>query len=101
MRSHIITSALAIALAITTPIATAAAQPIDWTIAQVEKTSEIDRAIAEGDRLFQEGSAQSLRKAIVQFEKALGLARSAQVKEDKQDFLLFALGRIYDLLGEK
>jgi len=100
MRSHFITSGLAIALAFSGVIAPAMGQPIDRTIAQVEKTSEIDRAIVEGNRLFKEGSAESLRKAIGQFEKALELARSAQAK-DKQALSLSFLGRLYDVLGEK
>ena len=100
MRSNIITSGLAIALAFSGVIAPAMGQPIDRTIAQVDKTSELDRAIAEGFRLFKEGSAESLRKAIGQFEKALELARSAQAK-DKQAFSLLALGRLYEVLGEK
>jgi hypothetical protein len=53
----------------------ATAQPIAPTIAQASSTDEIDRSIEEGLRLFQEGSAESLKKAIAQFEKALGLAR--------------------------
>ena len=43
---------------------------------------------------------ESFRKAIVQFEKVLKLARSAKV-QDKQAFSLFALGRLHDLLGKK
>ena len=41
-----------------------------------QNTSELDAAIAEGKRLFREGSAESLKKAIGYFEKALALARS-------------------------
>jgi CHAT domain-containing protein/Flp pilus assembly protein TadD len=65
-----------------------------------QEMSEIDQAIAEGMRLFNEGSAESLRKAIVQFEKALELARSAKA-QDKQAVSLSFLGYIYDALGEK
>jgi len=100
MRSHIITSGLAIALAFSGVIAPVVGQPIDRTIAQVDKTSELDRAIVEGTRLFKEGSAESLRKAIGQFEKALELARSAQAK-DKQALSLLALGRRFSALGER
>ena len=99
MRSHIITSGLAIALAFSGPIVPVIGQTIDRTIAQVEKTSELDRAIAEGRRLFKEGSAESLRKAIGQFEKALELARSSK-SQDKQALSLLALGRLHELLGE-
>ncbi len=67
MRSPIITSALAIALAFSGTIAPAVGQTIDRAIAQVEKTGEIDRAIAEGYSLFKEGSKASLAKAIQKF----------------------------------
>ncbi len=100
MRSHIITSGLAIALVFSGVIAPAMGQPIDRTIGQVEKTSEIDRAIAEGLRLFKEGSAESLRKAIGQFEKALELARSAKA-QDRQALSLFFLARLHGDLGKK
>ncbi|MCU0552434.1 MAG: hypothetical protein MUC48_24140, partial [Leptolyngbya sp. Prado105] len=53
------------------------------TIAQTAQTSEIDRAIAQGSKLYDEGSAESLRKAISVFEKALQLSRSAKAS-DKQ-----------------
>jgi tetratricopeptide (TPR) repeat protein len=90
--------AIAVGIAVGSPVVGAIAFP-EMTIAQ-EQTSEIDRAIKEGTRLFQEGSAESLRKAIGQFEKALELARSSKA-QDKQALSLLALGRIFDLLGEK
>ena len=46
-----------------------------------QNTSEIDAAIAEGFRLRKEGSAESLRKAVNYFEKALGLARSSKAQD--------------------
>ena len=64
-----------------------------------QNTSEIDAALMEGLRLFKEGSAKSLRKAVGSFEKALGLARSANA-QNKQTLSLLALGRIHDALGE-
>ena len=100
MRSYFITSALTIVLALSGTIAPAMGQPIDWTITQVKQTSELDRAIAQGNRLFDEGSAESLRKSIEQFEKALGLARSAKA-QDKQALALLALGRLHNDFGEK
>jgi CHAT domain-containing protein/Flp pilus assembly protein TadD len=81
-------------------IAPTIAQTTALTIAQGTATAEIDRSIAEGLRLIQEGSAESLRKAIVQFEKALELARSMK-DQDTQGLFLLALGRIHNDLGEK
>jgi hypothetical protein len=73
--------AMAVGLAVGSPVVGTIAFPAG-AIAQAQ-TSELDQAIAEGYRLFQEGSAESLRKAIGQFEKALELARSAKA-QDKQ-----------------
>ena len=65
-----------------------------------QNTSEIDKAIAEGDLLFKEGSGESRRKAIGYYEKALELARSAKA-QGKQALSLLALGRLHNSLGEK
>jgi hypothetical protein len=86
MRSKLFASGLAIVLGVGSPMVGAIGFP-EGAIAQ-QNTSEIDRAIGEGIRLFKEGRVESLRKAIGQFEKALELARSAQVK-DKQALALF------------
>ncbi len=72
---------------------------IAQTIAQ-NSMSEIDAVIAEGRRLFKEGSAESLRKAIMQFERSLQLSQTAKAL-DKQALSALALGRIYSALGEK
>jgi CHAT domain-containing protein/Tfp pilus assembly protein PilF len=98
MRSKLFASGLAIVLGVGSPIVGAMAMP-EGSIAQ-QNMSEIDRAIEEGTRLFKEGSAESLRKAIDQFEKALELARSAKA-QDKQALSLSALGRLHNDLGEK
>ncbi|WNZ44081.1 tetratricopeptide repeat protein [Leptolyngbya boryana CZ1] len=66
----------------------------------VQNGQNIDAAIAEGDRLFREGSAESLRKAIVAFERALQLSRTAKAL-DKQALSAVFLGRIYSNLGEQ
>jgi CHAT domain-containing protein len=97
MRSNIFASGLAIVLGVGSPIVSAVVSP---EVAIAQQTSEIDRAIEEGMKLRQEGSTESLRKAISQFEKALELARSAKV-QDKQALALFFLGRLNDDLGEK
>ncbi|MBD2330036.1 tetratricopeptide repeat protein [Alkalinema sp. FACHB-956] len=75
------------------------AQPIAPTVAQSAPANEIDRLIQEGRRLFKEGSAESLRKAIDLFEKALQLSRVANA-QDKQAFSLLVLGRISHDFGK-
>lgn len=82
-----------------TTIAPITAITVAPAMAQSSASNEIDRAIAEGNRLFKEGSAESLRKAIGQFEKALELARSAN-SQDRQAFSLAFLGSLHDALGE-
>ena len=96
MRFNIFASGLAIALGL------AGVRTIgfpEMAVAQ-QQTSEIDTAISEGLRLLKEGSAESLKKAIGYFEKALRLTRSAKA-QDKQALALLALGKIHDSLGEK
>ena len=75
---------LSIALLLTPSIAFQRPAIANPTVQVVQQnTSEIDAAIAEGKRLVAEGSAESLKKAIGYFEKALGLARLAKA-QDKQ-----------------
>ncbi len=70
------------------------------TVVQNGQNNEIDAAISEGMELLEEGSMESLRKAIRKFELALQLSRSVK-PSDQHAFSALALGRIYDLLGEK
>ena len=74
------------------PSPTLAQQPTNATAAE--------RAFQEGDKLFRQGTAASLRQAIPKFEQAALLARQAGDKAIEAVSLL-ALGRVYDLLGEK
>jgi CHAT domain-containing protein/tetratricopeptide (TPR) repeat protein len=53
----------------------------------------------EGDALFKEGSAASLRQAIEKYKNALSLYRSAQNRSDEA-VTLSNIGLIYSLLGE-
>lgn len=90
MRSNLFALGLIIVMGVGSPMVGAIGFP-EEAISQ-QSTSEIDRAIAEGSRLFEEGSKESLRKAIGQVEKALELARSAKAK-DKQALSLFFFGK--------
>ena len=100
MRSHFITSALTIALAFTGSIVPAVGEPIATPTATQQQTSEIDRAIAEGERFLGKGTTSSYKQSIVSFERALALSRSANVK-DKQAYSLLGIGIVYDLLEER
>jgi CHAT domain-containing protein/Flp pilus assembly protein TadD len=70
------------------------------TIAQAQPSSELETAIAEGFRLFGEGTKASLLAAIPQFERALKLSQAVGQKA-QQALASVALGRIYSALGEK
>ncbi|NES21763.1 MAG: tetratricopeptide repeat protein [Symploca sp. SIO3E6] len=63
-------------------------------------SSPAEQALAEGWELFQQGTAESLRQAIPKFEQAAILYRQAGDKPSEALSLL-ALGKVYDLLGEK
>jgi CHAT domain-containing protein/Tfp pilus assembly protein PilF len=76
------------------------AEPIGPTIAQAERSDELEAAIDEGVRLFKEGSKTSLTAAILQFERALQLSQ-AEAQKVRRALALAGLGRIYDDLGEK
>ncbi|UNU20515.1 CHAT domain-containing protein [Microcoleus vaginatus PCC 9802] len=59
-----------------------------------------ERALTEGVQMFQQGTAESLRKAIPKLEEALKLYREAG-DTSAQAVSLLVLGRVYDDLGEK
>ena len=80
MRSYFITSALTIALAFSGSIVPAIGEPIATPTATQQQTSEIDRAIAEGNKLLGKGNADSQKRAIIFFEKSLDLSRAANIK---------------------
>jgi CHAT domain-containing protein/tetratricopeptide (TPR) repeat protein len=69
-------------------------------MAQVASASEVDQAMAEGFRLFKEGSTESLRKALLQFERAARLSRGAK-QEKTEAMALLLIGIINNNLGEK
>jgi CHAT domain-containing protein/Tfp pilus assembly protein PilF len=95
---------VALALLVNLSIASGVVLPgmagmIGPTIAQAERSDKLEAAIAEGSRLFKEGSKTSLKAAIQQFEQALQLSRAAAQKP-RRAFTLLALGRIHSDLGE-
>jgi archaellum component FlaD/FlaE len=90
--------AMAVGLAVGSPVVRTIAFPAG-AIAQAQ-TSELDRAIAEGVRLGQEGSKDSFVAAIRQFEIAVRLSQAAN-NQAKQVLALVWLGFIYSALGEQ
>ena len=69
-------------------------------VAQGDGQTEADRALQEAERLFEEGTAESLRSAIAKLKEA---ARSYEEagNSERQAFSLLRAGSIQDRLGEK
>jgi CHAT domain-containing protein/Tfp pilus assembly protein PilF len=59
-----------------------------------------ERTFTEGDQLYQQGTAQSLRKAIAKWEEALKLYREAGDRRGEA-FTLTNIGQVYSDLEEK
>jgi len=67
------------------------------------------KALTEGFQLYQQGTAESLRKAIAKLEEALKLYRETTenegqaitIENEGQALTLLILGKVYDDLGEK
>ncbi|TAD92120.1 MAG: CHAT domain-containing protein, partial [Oscillatoriales cyanobacterium] len=59
-----------------------------------------ERAFKEGDQLYQQGTAESLRKAIAKFEEALKLYREAGDRSGEAT-TLSGIGNVYSDLGEQ
>ena len=57
------------------------------------------QALQEGFELYKQGTAESLRKAIVKWEEALQLLQQLNDKANQAPTLLF-IGKVYDDLGE-
>ncbi|MBD2354273.1 CHAT domain-containing protein [Tolypothrix sp. FACHB-123] len=70
------------------------------TTSQDATRAEAERLTQEGWQLFQQGTAESLRQAIVKWQEALKLWQKVGDKQWQANILL-GLGRIYSDLGEK
>ncbi|MBD1815102.1 tetratricopeptide repeat protein [Microcoleus vaginatus DQ-U2] len=62
--------------------------------------ADAQRAFTEGDKLYQQGTAESLRKAIAKFEELLKLYRQAGDRAGEAT-TLHSIGKVYSDLGEK
>ncbi len=69
-------------------------------IAQTDPNAEAERLHRQGRKLFQQGTAESLKQAIPVYEKALQLYQQAESLTG-QAVSSLGLGRIHDLLGDK
>ncbi|MEG4066874.1 tetratricopeptide repeat protein [Microcoleus sp. Pol11C2] len=62
--------------------------------------ADAQRAFTEGDQLYQQGTAESLRQAIAKFEELLKLYRQAGDRAGEAT-TLHSIGKVYSDLGEK
>ncbi|MFB2880738.1 CHAT domain-containing protein [Floridanema aerugineum] len=65
-----------------------------------ETKAAAERVFAEGDQLYKQRTAESLRQAIKKFEEALSLYRTVGNKAGEAVTLL-VIGTVYSALGEK
>jgi tetratricopeptide (TPR) repeat protein len=63
------------------------------------RAAAAERAFTEGDQLYQQGTAQSLRKAIAKWEEALKLYREAGDRRGEANTLT-NIGQVYSDLEE-
>ncbi|WP_445242798.1 CHAT domain-containing protein [Microcoleus sp. POL10_C6] len=93
---------MSIALSVQLSQPVAAAVPVGKVLqtAQTNSSEAAEKALKEGLQLYQQGTAEALRSAIVKFEEALKLYRQAGDKRG-QAVSLLGLGQIYSDLGEK
>jgi CHAT domain-containing protein/Tfp pilus assembly protein PilF len=68
-------------------------------IAQTDPNAEADRLLRQGVELFQQGTAESKKQAIVAWEKALQLYQQAGNLQ-RQAVILNNIGAVYNGLGE-
>jgi tetratricopeptide (TPR) repeat protein len=79
----------------------AAAVPAGKTVQTVQSNSSsaADKLYKEGVQLYNQGTAEAKRSAIIKLEEALKLYRQAGDKR-KEPFSLLGIGKVYNDLGE-
>ncbi|MEG4199468.1 CHAT domain-containing protein [Microcoleus sp. Pol12A5] len=101
-RTQLFVAGMSIALSVQLSQPVAAAVPVGKVVqtAQTNSNEAAEKAFKEGLQLYQQGTAQAKRSAIVKLEEALKLYREVG-DNGKQAFSLTALAKIYSDLGEK
>jgi tetratricopeptide (TPR) repeat protein len=101
-RTQWVLAAMSIALSLQLSQPVAAAVPLGKTVqtAQTNSSEAAEKALNEGLQLYQQGTAQAKRSAIVKLEEALKLYRQAGDTSGEAASLI-VLGKIYSDLGEK
>ncbi|MEG4079422.1 CHAT domain-containing protein [Microcoleus sp. Pol8_D6] len=91
---------IALSLQLSQPVAAAAPVGKVLQTAQTNSSEAAAKALKEGIQLYNQGTAEALRGAIVKYEEALKLYREAGDNRG-QALSLYGLGRVYSALGEK
>jgi len=93
---------LSIALSVQLSQPVAAALPVGKVVqtAQTNSSDAADKVYEEGVQLYNQGTGEAKRSAIVKLEEVLKLYRQAGDKE-RESLSLLGIGRIYADLGEK
>ncbi len=91
---------IALSLQLSQPVA--AVTPVGKTLQTAQTNSSVagDKAYKEGLQLYQQGTAEAKRSAIVKFEEALKLFRAVGDHGGEANILTW-LGVVYSELGEK
>ncbi|MEG5170870.1 CHAT domain-containing tetratricopeptide repeat protein [Microcoleus sp. B3-D7] len=91
---------LALSVQLSQPVA--AAVPVGKVVqtAQINSSEVAEKAFKEGLQLYQQGTAESLKGAIVKYQEALKLYRAGGNRR-REGLTLNNIGNIYSVLGEK
>jgi CHAT domain-containing protein/Tfp pilus assembly protein PilF len=101
-RTQWILAGMSIALSLQLNQPVAAAAPVGKVVetAQTNSSEAAETALMEGIQLYQQGTAEAKRSAIVKFEQALKLYREAG-DHTREARALNNIGKVYSDLGEK
>ncbi|MEG4009161.1 CHAT domain-containing protein [Microcoleus sp. Pol11C1] len=100
-RTQLFVAGMSIALSVQLSQAVAAVWPVEKVVQtpQTNSSEAAEKAFKEGLQLYQQGTAQAKRTAIVKWEEALKLYRQAGDNRG-QALSLLGLGRVYSDFGE-
>jgi tetratricopeptide (TPR) repeat protein len=101
-RTQWVLAGISIALSLQLSQPVAAATPVGKVVqtAQTNSSEAAETAFEEGFELYQQGTVEALRGAIVKYEEALKLYRSAGDREQEAT-TLNNIGSVYSALGQK
>ncbi len=101
-RTKLVLAGMSIALSLQLSQPVAAAVPVEEAVqtAQTNSSEAAKKVFEEAEKLYQQGTADSKRSAIVKYEEALKLYRSAGDRL-QEAITLNNIGLVYSDLGEK